>query len=139
VMVDEPDREDTISILRGIREKYESHHKVIIRDEAIIAATDLATRYITDRFLPDKAIDLIDEAASQLRLEMNSVPEELDETDRIITRLEIEKEAVKRDGDKEKVEEISKELANMQSQRNELKAASVLKQNRLKEQETMER
>lgn len=123
VMVDEPDREDTISILRGIREKYESHHKVIIRDEAIIAATDLATRYITDRFLPDKAIDLIDEAASRLRLEMNSVPEEIDESERIITRLEIEKEAVKRDGDKEKVEKISKELANMQSKRNELKAA----------------
>ncbi len=123
VMVDEPDREDTISILRGIREKYESHHKVIIRDEAIIAAVDLATRYITDRFLPDKAIDLIDEAASKLRLEMNSVPEEIDEVERSITRLEIEKEAVRRDGDTEKVEELSRELAEMQSRRNELKAA----------------
>ncbi len=123
VVVDQPDREDTISILRGIREKYESHHKVIIRDEAIIAATDLATRYITDRFLPDKAIDLIDEAASRLRLEMNSVPEEIDETERTITRLEIEKEALKRDGDKEKVQLLSKELADMQSKLNELKAA----------------
>ncbi len=123
VMVDEPDREDTISILRGIREKYESHHKVIIRDEAIIAAVDLSTRYITDRFLPDKAIDLIDEAASRLRLEMNSVPEEIDEAERSITRLEIEKEAVKRDGDTEKVEDISRELAEMQSKRNDLKAA----------------
>ena len=86
VMVDEPDRTDSISILRGIREKYETHHKVIIRDEAIIAAVDLSTRYITDRFLPDKAIDLIDEAASRLRLEMNSVPEEIDEAERTITQ-----------------------------------------------------
>jgi ATP-dependent Clp protease ATP-binding subunit ClpB len=123
VMVDEPDRDDTISILRGIREKYEAHHKVIIRDEAIIAAVDLSTRYITDRFLPDKAIDLIDEAASRLRLEMNSVPEELDEVQRTITRLEIEKEAVRRDGDKDKEETIARELANMFSRRNELKAS----------------
>jgi ATP-dependent Clp protease ATP-binding subunit ClpB len=123
VMVDEPDRDDTISILRGIREKYEAHHKVIIRDEAIIAAVDLSTRYITDRFLPDKAIDLIDEAASRLRLEMNSVPEEIDEVERIITRLEIEKEAVKRDGDKDKEDSIALELSEMQSKRNELKAA----------------
>ncbi len=123
VMVDEPDREDTISILRGIREKYETHHKVIIRDEAIIAAVDLSTRYITDRFLPDKAIDLIDEAASRLRLEMNSVPDEIDEANRTITRLEIEKEAVRRDGDKDKEELISKELAEMQAKRNELNAA----------------
>jgi ATP-dependent Clp protease ATP-binding subunit ClpB len=123
VMVDEPDREDTISILRGIREKYEAYHKVIIRDEAIIAAADLSTRYITDRYLPDKAIDLIDEAASRLRLEMNSVPEEIDEVERSITRLEVEKEALKRDGDTDKVEEISRELADLQSKRNELKAA----------------
>ncbi len=123
VMIDEPDRDDTVSILRGIREKYESHHKVIIRDEAIIAAVDLSTRYITDRFLPDKAIDLIDEAAAKLRLEMNSVPEEIDEAERTITRLEIEKEAVRRDGDKAKEEAISRELAEMQSKRNELKAA----------------
>jgi ATP-dependent Clp protease ATP-binding subunit ClpB len=122
VMVDEPDREDTISILRGIREKYETHHKVIIRDEAIIAAVDLSSRYITDRFLPDKAIDLIDEAASRLRLEMNSVPEKLDETERTITRLEIEKEALRRDGDTVKTEKISRELAELQSMRDEIKA-----------------
>ncbi len=123
VMIDEPDRDDTVSILRGIREKYETHHKVIIRDEAIVAAVDLSTRYITDRFLPDKAIDLIDEAAARLRLEMNSVPEEIDEAERAITRLEIEKEAVRRDGDKVKESAISKELADMQVKRNELKAA----------------
>lgn len=122
VMVDEPSREDTISILRGIREKYETYHKVIIRDEAIIAAVDLSTRYITDRFLPDKAIDLIDEAASRLRLEMNSVPEEIDEAERTIRRLEIEKEAIKRDGDTVKAEKISHELADMQSKRDELLA-----------------
>jgi len=122
VMVDEPDREDTISILRGIREKYETHHKVIIRDEAIIAAVDLSSRYITDRFLPDKAIDLIDEAASRLRLEMNSVPEKLDETERTITRLEIEKEALRRDGDTVKTEKISRELADLQTIRDEIKA-----------------
>jgi ATP-dependent Clp protease ATP-binding subunit ClpB len=122
VMVDEPGREDAISILRGIREKYETHHKVIIRDEAIIAAVDLSTRYITDRFLPDKAIDLIDEAASRLRLEMNSVPEEIDEVERTITRLEIEKEALRRDGDTIKTEKVSRELAEMQSKRDELKA-----------------
>jgi ATP-dependent Clp protease ATP-binding subunit ClpB len=122
VMVDEPDRTDSISILRGIREKYETHHKVIIRDEAIIAAVDLSTRYITDRFLPDKAIDLIDEAASKLRLEMNSVPEEIDEAERAITRLEIEREAVRRDGGTVKAEKISRELADMQSKRDELKA-----------------
>jgi ATP-dependent Clp protease ATP-binding subunit ClpB len=122
VMIDEPDREDTISILRGIREKYEAHHKVIIRDEAIIAAVDLSVRYITNRFLPDKAIDLIDEAAARLRLEMNSVPEEVDEAQRSITRLEIEREAVKRDGDKDKEEEISHELAELQAKRDELNA-----------------
>jgi ATP-dependent Clp protease ATP-binding subunit ClpB len=123
VMVDEPDREDSISILRGIREKYETHHKVIIRDEAIIAAVDLSTRYITDRFLPDKAIDLIDEAASRLRLEMNSVPYEIDEVTRSITRLEIEKEAIRRDGDKVKEQQISSELAELQSKKDELMAA----------------
>jgi ATP-dependent Clp protease ATP-binding subunit ClpB len=120
VMVDEPDRADTISILRGIREKYETHHKVIIRDEAIIAAVDLSTRYITDRYLPDKAIDLIDEAASRLRLEMNSVPEGIDEAERTIARLEIEKEALRRDGDTIKVEKISRELADMQVKRDSL-------------------
>jgi ATP-dependent Clp protease ATP-binding subunit ClpB len=122
VMVDEPDRADSISILRGIREKYEAHHKVIIRDEAIIAAVDLSTRYITDRHLPDKAIDLIDEAASRLRLEMNSVPEEIDEAQRTIARLEIEKEAVKRDGDTIKADMISRELADIQAKRDALNA-----------------
>jgi ATP-dependent Clp protease ATP-binding subunit ClpB len=123
VMVDEPDREDSISILRGVREKYETHHKVIIRDEAIIAAVDLSTRYITDRFLPDKAIDLIDEAASRLRLQMNSVPDEIDEVTRAITRLEIEKEAIRRDGDKVKEHQITSELAELQSKKDELTAA----------------
>ena len=122
VMVDEPGRSDSISILRGIRERYETHHKVIIRDEALIAAVDLSIRYITDRFLPDKAIDLIDEAASRLRLEMNSVPEEIDEAERTITRLEIEKEALRRDGDTIKADKISRELADMQSIRDSLKA-----------------
>jgi ATP-dependent Clp protease ATP-binding subunit ClpB len=123
VMVDEPGRADSISILRGIREKYETHHKVIIRDEAIIAAVDLSTRYITDRYLPDKAIDLIDEAASRLRLEMNSVPEEIDEAERTIARLQIEKEALKRDGDTIKAEKLSRELAELQSKRDSLIAA----------------
>jgi ATP-dependent Clp protease ATP-binding subunit ClpB len=123
VMVEEPGRDDSVSILRGIRERYEAHHKVIIRDEAIVAAVDLSTRYITDRFLPDKAIDLIDEAASRLRLEMNSVPEEIDEVERSITRLEIEREAVKRDGDRFKEESLERELANLNSRRKELKAA----------------
>jgi ATP-dependent Clp protease ATP-binding subunit ClpB len=123
VMVDEPGREDSISILRGIREKYETHHKVIIRDEAIIAAVDLSTRYITDRFLPDKAIDLIDEAASRLRLQMNSVPDDIDEVARTITRLEIEKEAIRRDGDSAKGQQISSELAELQSKKDELMAA----------------
>jgi ATP-dependent Clp protease ATP-binding subunit ClpB len=122
VLVDEPDRADSISILRGIREKYETHHKVIIRDESLISAVDLSTRYITDRFLPDKAIDLIDEAASRLRLEMNSLPEEIDEAERAIARLEIEKEAIRRDGDTVKVAKIERDLAEMLSKRDELKA-----------------
>lgn len=123
VKVDEPGREDSISILRGIREKYETHHKVIIRDEAIIAAVDLSTRYITDRFLPDKAIDLIDEAASRLRLQMNSVPDDIDEVARTITRLEIEKEAIRRDGDSTHEQQISSELAELQAKKDELMAA----------------
>jgi len=122
VMIDEPDRADAISILRGLREKYEAHHKVIIRDEAIIAAVDLSYRYITDRFLPDKAIDLIDEAAARLRLEMNSVPEEIDTADRQIRQLEIEREAVKRDGDNVKEKELSREIADLAAGRDELKA-----------------
>jgi ATP-dependent Clp protease ATP-binding subunit ClpB len=123
VMVDEPDRVDAVSILRGLRERYESHHKVIIRDEAIIAAVDLSYRYITDRFLPDKAIDLMDEAASRLRMEMNSVPEELDELDRTIARYEIEKEALRRDGDKEKENDMARELSELADKRNELMTA----------------
>jgi len=123
VMVDEPGREDSISILRGIREKYETHHKVIIRDEAIIAAVDLSTRYITDRFLPDKAIDLIDEAASRLRLQMNSVPDDIDEVARTITRLEIEKEAIRRDGDSDNERRISSDIAELQTKKDELMAA----------------
>jgi len=122
VMIDEPDRADAISILRGLREKYEAHHKVIIRDEAIISAVDLSYRYITDRFLPDKAIDLIDEAAARLRLEMNSVPEEIDTADRQIRQLEIEREAVKRDGDTVKEKELSREIADLAAGRDGLKA-----------------
>lgn len=122
VMISEPDRADAISILRGLREKYEAHHRVIIRDEAIISAVDLSYRYITDRFLPDKAIDLIDEAAARLRLEMNSVPEEIDTADRLIRQLEIEREAVRRDGDTVKERELSKEVADLSSKRDELRA-----------------
>lgn len=122
VMIDEPDRADAVSILRGLREKYEAHHKVIIRDEAIISAVDLSYRYITDRFLPDKAIDLIDEAAARLRLEMNSVPEEIDTADRQIRQLEIEREAVKRDGDAVKEKELSREIADLAAGRDDLKA-----------------
>lgn len=122
VLITEPDRADAISILRGLREKYEAHHKVIIRDEAIISAVDLSYRYITDRFLPDKAIDLIDEAAARLRLEMNSVPEEIDTADRQIRQLEIEREAVRRDNDTQKEKEISKEIADLAAERDGLKA-----------------
>ncbi|MDX9772965.1 MAG: ATP-dependent chaperone ClpB [Bacteroidales bacterium] len=122
VIINEPDRADAISILRGLREKYEAHHKVIIRDEAIISAVDLSYRYITDRFLPDKAIDLVDEAAARLRLEMNSVPEEIDTSNRLIRQLEIEREAVRRDGDSAKEKEISREIADLSASGDELKA-----------------
>ena len=122
VVVDEPDRADAISILRGLKERYETHHQVRIKDEAIVAAVDLSQRYISDRFLPDKAIDLIDEAASKLRLEMNSVPEELDEAERKITQLEIEKEAIKREKDKQKLKELNEILANLYEEKNRLKA-----------------
>jgi ATP-dependent Clp protease ATP-binding subunit ClpB len=122
VMIDEPSREDAISILRGLKEKYESHHKVLIKDAAIIAAVELSTRYISDRFLPDKAIDLIDEAASKLRMEINSKPEELDEVDRRVMQLEIEREAIKREGDTAKLEELGKELAELNTRRDALKA-----------------
>ncbi|MFN2394663.1 MAG: ATP-dependent chaperone ClpB [Bacteroidales bacterium] len=122
VMVDEPDRTDAISILRGLKERYETHHQVRIKDEAIVAAVDLSQRYISDRFLPDKAIDLIDEAASKLRLEMNSVPEELDEAERKIRQLEIEKEAIKREKDEQKLKELNEDLANLYEEKNRLKA-----------------
>jgi ATP-dependent Clp protease ATP-binding subunit ClpB len=119
VLVDEPDAEDAISILRGIKEKYETHHKVLIKDEAIISAVELSQRYITDRFLPDKAIDLVDEAASKLRMEINSKPEELDEIERRIMQLEIEREAIKRENDVTKLEQISAELANLNEERSQ--------------------
>lgn len=122
VMVDEPDTASAIAILRGLKERYENHHKVRIRDEAIIAAVQLSERYITDRFLPDKAIDLIDEAASKLRLEIDSLPVELDEIIRDIAQKEIEREAIKREGDTEKVAEIEKDLAQMREQQSALTA-----------------
>lgn len=122
VMVDEPDTESAISILRGIKEKYETHHKVRIKDEAIIAAVELSQRYITNRFLPDKAIDLMDEAASRLRMEINSKPEELDVLDRKITQLEIEMEAIKREKDENKLKSLRADLANYKDERNELHA-----------------
>ncbi len=120
VMVNEPDMESAISILRGIKDRYEKHHKVRIKDGAIIAAVELSHRYISDRFLPDKAIDLMDEAASKLRLEMNSKPEELDVLDRRIMQMEIELEAIKRENDKAKITQIKKELADLKEQRNSI-------------------
>ncbi len=122
VLVEEPDTQDAIAILRGLKDRYETHHKVRIKDEAIIAAVELSERYISDRFLPDKAIDLIDEAASKLRLEMDSVPEELDEIQRKIMQLEIEREAIKRENDDRRLNELNEEIANMSEQRNEIKA-----------------
>lgn len=129
VMVDEPNTEDAVSILRGIKEKYENHHKVIIRDEAIISAVELSQRYITERQLPDKAIDLIDEAASKLRMEINSKPEELDEIERKIMQLEIEREAITREKDERKLKQIKEELAEL----NEKKSIFVSKWEREKE------
>jgi ATP-dependent Clp protease ATP-binding subunit ClpB len=139
-MVDEPDMPDAISILRGIKEKYELHHGVRIKDDAVIAAVELSTRYITDRFLPDKAIDLMDEAAAKLRLEMDSVPEELDELNRRIMQLEIEREAIRRENDREKETLLNKQIEDLSEQRNSLKAkwegekASVNESRTLKEQ-----
>ncbi len=115
VMVDEPTQEDAISILRGLKERYENHHQVRIKDEAIVAAVELSTRYITSRFLPDKAIDLVDEAASRLRLEMNSVPEEIDTLDRRVRQLEIEREAIRRENDKERVEALTREIEELKA------------------------
>jgi len=122
VLVDEPDTQDAISILRGLKERYEAHHKVRIKDEAIIAAVEMSQRYIADRFLPDKAIDLMDEAASKLRLEMDSVPEAVDELDRKIMQLEIEREAIKREKDTQKVSALSEEIANLSADRDSLRA-----------------
>ena len=121
VMVDEPQPEDAISILRGLKERYENHHKVRIRDEAILSAVNLSHRYISDRFLPDKAIDLIDEAAAKLRLEIDSVPVELDDIERRIQQLEIEREAIKREDDKEKLEKLNKDIAELSDERNQIK------------------
>lgn len=122
VMIEEPGIEDAISILRGLKDRYETHHHVRIKDEAIIAAVELSNRYITDRFLPDKAIDLIDESAAKLRLEMNSMPEELDTLERQIRQLEIEREAIKREDDEEKLKELNIEISNLSVQRDTLKA-----------------
>ena len=122
VLIDEPDSQDAISILRGLKEKYESHHKVMIKDEAIIAAVEMSQRYINDRFLPDKAIDLIDEAASKLRMEINSLPEELDELERKIRQLEIEREAIKRENDEKKLATLHEIIANLEEERNAFKA-----------------
>ncbi|MBM3399386.1 MAG: ATP-dependent chaperone ClpB [Bacteroidetes bacterium] len=122
VMVEEPDTQETISILRGLKEKYEVHHQVRIKDEAIIASVEMSQRYINDRYLPDKAIDLLDEAASKLRLEMNSVPEDLDELNRKIMQLEIEREAIKRENDQTKLGRLNEEIANLSEERNSLNA-----------------
>ncbi len=122
VMVEEPDTQEAISILRGLKEKYEVHHQVRIKDEAIIASVEMSQRYINDRFLPDKAIDLLDEAASKLRLEMNSVPEDLDELNRKIMQLEIEREAIKRENDLSKLSRLNEEIANLSEERNSLNA-----------------
>ncbi len=122
VMVDEPTREDAISILRGLKERYENHHQVRIKDEAIVAAVELSTRYITSRFLPDKAIDLVDEAASRLRLEMNSVPEEIDTLDRKVRQLEIEREAIRREKDEERVEHLTREIEELKSREAAMRA-----------------
>ncbi len=122
VMVEEPSPEDSISILRGLKERYENHHKVRIKDEAIVSAVELSHRYITTRFLPDKAIDLVDEAASRLRLEMNSVPEELDSLDRRIRQLEIEREAIRREGDKERIATLNQEIDEMKTKSSSMRA-----------------
>jgi ATP-dependent Clp protease ATP-binding subunit ClpB len=122
VLVDEPDAADAISILRGLKDRYEAHHKVRIKDEAIIASVEMSQRYIADRFLPDKAIDLMDEAASKLRMEMNSVPEAVDELERRIMQLEIEREAIKREGDDRKIKDLSEEIANLSAERDSLRA-----------------
>ena len=122
VLVDEPNVEDAVSILRGLKDRYETHHKINIKDDAVVSAVQLSHRYITDRFLPDKAIDLVDEAAAKLRLEMNSMPEELDEIERRIRQLEIEREAMRRENDDAKIGPLNEELANLEEERNALRA-----------------
>jgi len=140
VLIDEPGISESISILRGLKERYESHHEIQIKDDAIISAVELSHRYISDRFLPDKAIDLIDEAASKLRLEMNSIPEELDEIQRRITQLEVEREAIKRENDENKLNNIIKQLAQLNEKRNDLNAkwenerGTVIETQRLKKE-----
>ena len=122
VMVDEPSQEDAISILRGLKERYENHHQVRIKDEAIVAAVELSNRYITSRFLPDKAIDLVDEAASRLRLEMNSVPDEIDSLERRMRQLEIEREAIRREKDEERIDQLTKEIEELKAKDSEMRA-----------------
>ena len=122
VMVDEPDVQSSISILRGLKERYENHHKVRIMDEAVIAAVELSNRYITERFLPDKAIDLMDEAAAKLRMERNSVPEELDEITRRLKQLEIERAAIKRENDTVKLKQLNAEIDDLQSQEKQIRS-----------------
>ena len=133
VMVDEPSMEDAISIMRGLKERYENHHRVRIKDEAIVASVELSHRYITDRFLPDKAIDLVDEAASRLRLEMNSVPEEIDQLDRRIRQLEIEREAIRREGDKERITRLDADVEELKAECASLRAKWQSERDRLKE------
>ena len=139
VMVDEPSMEDAISIMRGLKERYENHHRVRIKDEAIVASVELSHRYITERFLPDKAIDLVDEAASRLRLEMNSVPEEIDQLDRRIRQLEIEREAIRREDDSERVSRLDVEIEELRGEYNTLRAKWQTERDRLQElQQTKE-
>lgn len=137
VMVNEPDEADSISILRGLKERYENHHQVRIKDEAIIAAVQLSTRYITDRFLPDKAIDLIDEAAAKLRMEINSSPEELDNKEREIKQLEIEREAIKRENDTTKLEQLGKEIAELKEQAQQIRAKWTSEKSLVDEQQQL--
>ncbi len=137
VMVNEPDEADSISILRGLKERYENHHQVRIKDEAIIAAVQLSTRYITDRFLPDKAIDLIDEAAAKLRMEINSSPEELDNKEREIKQLEIEREAIKRENDTAKLEQLGKEIAELKEQAQQIRAKWTSEKSLVDEQQQL--
>ena len=137
ILVDEPNVPDAISILRGIKEKYELHHGVRIQDDAVIAAVELSDRYISDRFLPDKAIDLMDESAAKLRLEMDSVPEELDELNRRVMQLEIEREAIRRENDKEKEARLNKEIADLNEDRNELRAQWEVEKQQINEERTL--